>query len=247
MAGEAQVHVPAKLTVTGISPGRGLIAATTAGVTITGTGLSGATVTAPSGITVGVQSSTNTTLVIDLVIANGATVGDNTLTVNSSGSPSQPATVAFFVQVPTSLSLALGAKQTYNGTNMIECNGTNDGVRWGYSRCAVFTALDQSGIAIVTNVLSASETVPTVSSNPAGLRAKVGGGSLVNGTFQDFWSFVAISSPAPQPGQFVKARQTITLTNTNASLTYPSVRINCLDFESSDVTVTDITSAGTCQ
>jgi hypothetical protein len=148
---------------------------------------------------------------------------------------------------PTSLSLVLGAKQTYNGTNMIECNGTNDGPRWGYSRCAVFTALDQTGAAIVTNALSASETVPTVSSNPAGLRAKVGGGSLVNGTFQDFWSFVAVSSPAPQPGQFVKARQTITLTNASADLTYPSLRINCLDFESSDVTATDITSAGTCQ
>lgn len=99
---EAQVHVPAKLTVTGISPSRGLIGNTTS-VTISGTDLSGATVTAPSGITPTVTSSGGTSLDVDLNVAGTATAGSNTLTVHSSGSPPQTATINFFVQIPKKL------------------------------------------------------------------------------------------------------------------------------------------------
>ena len=243
----AQVTVPPKLTVTGISPGRGLIGATTSSVTISGTGLSGATVTAPTGITPTVKSTTSTSLVVDLAVAANATAGNNTLTVHSSGSPPQTATTTFFVQVPTSLALSLGQEVTYNGNNMIECNGTNDGRRWGYSRCGTFTLQDQAGAAIVTGSLTASEMVTTISSNPPGLRTNTGGGTLMNGTFQDFWSFVAVAPPPPQPGEFAKVRQNITITNAGANLTYSNIRINCLDFEYNDVTVTDITQTGSCQ
>jgi hypothetical protein len=151
------------------------------------------------------------------------------------------------VQVPTSLSLAIGAKTTYNGNNMIECNGTNDGPRWGYSRCGTFTLLDQDGLPITVGGFKASETVSTVSSNPAGLKGKIGGGQLTNGTFQDFWAFVATSSPAPAPGQYAKIRQSITITSLSDGTLYTNIRINCLDFESSDVTATDITITGSCQ
>src|SRR5579884_3940885 len=243
----AQVTVPPKLTVTGISPGRGLIGATTSSVTISGTGLSGATVTAPTGITPTVKSTTSTSLVVDLAVAANATAGNNTLTVHSSGSPPQTATTTFFVQVPTSLSIVAGQEVTYKGNNMIECNGTNDGRRWGYSRCGTFTLQDQAGAAIVTGSLTASEMVTTISSNPPGLRTNTGGGTLVNGTFQDFWSFVAVAPPPPQPGAFAKVRQNITITNAGANLTYSNIRINCLDFEYNDVTVTDITQTGSCQ
>ena len=149
-------------------------------------------------------------------------------------------------QTPTSLSLNLANKVIYTGNDMIECNGTDDGPKFGYSRCATFTLKDQTGATISTGTFSASESVPTVSSNPAGLTAKTGGGFLVNGSFQDFWSFVG-TSVAPAPGQFVKARQSITIQDVNNSLTYRNLRINCLDFESSDVTPTDITVSGTCQ
>lgn len=243
----AQVTVPPKLTVTGISPGRGLIGAATSSVTISGTGLSGATVTAPTGITPTVKSTTSTSLVVDLAVASNATAGNNTLTVHASGSPPQTATTTFFVQVPTSLALSLGQEVTYNGNNMIECNGTNDGRRWGYSRCGTFTLQDQAGAAIVTGSLTASEMVTTISSNPPGLRTNTGGGTLVNGAFQDFWSFVAGAPPPPQPGEFAKVRQNITITNAGANLTYSNIRINCLDFEYNDVTVTDITQTGSCQ
>jgi hypothetical protein len=53
--------------------------ATVSSVTIGGTGLSGATVTAPSGITPTVKSTTDTSLVVDLAVAANATAGNNTL------------------------------------------------------------------------------------------------------------------------------------------------------------------------
>ena len=129
---------------------------------------------------------------------------------------------------------------------MIECNGTNDGPRYGYSYCATFTLLDQNGNTMKVGNLKATEQVSTISSNPPGLTAKTGGGPLSNGTFQDFWAFVGTSAP-PGPGQYVKARQSITIIDNNTSLTYSNLRINCLDFEATDVTVTDITKAGSCQ
>lgn len=97
----AQVTVPPKLTITGISPGQGLIGVTTSSVTISGTGLSGATVTAPSGITPTVTSSSSTSLVVNLAVASTAAAGNNSLTVNAPTTPSQQASVNFFVQVPT--------------------------------------------------------------------------------------------------------------------------------------------------
>lgn len=151
------------------------------------------------------------------------------------------------VQVPTSLSLSLGPKTTYSGGEVVECNGTVDGPGWGYSRCATFVLKDQNGTIITGGNFSATESVPTISSNPLNMHAKIGGGLVVSGTFQDFWSFVRTVSPTPQPGQYVKARQSITIKDNNNGYTYNNLRINCLDFEYNDVTVTDITQSGSCQ
>ena len=149
------------------------------------------------------------------------------------------------VQVPTSLTLSLGLKATYTGNHMYECNGTDDGPRYGYSRCGTWILKDQNGTIITGGNFTASEVVSSVS-NPPGSNAKIGGGQVVSGTFQDFWAFVGTKS-APTPGQYIKSRQSITIKDNNNSLTYSNIRINCLDFESSDLTVTDITQAGSCQ
>lgn len=161
-----------------------------------------------------------------------------------SGSGGGPGTV----QVPTSLALALAKIVTYNGNNMIECDSTNDGPRWGYSHCATFTLMDQEtpARAITSGSFTASETVATVASNPSGLKANVGGGPLTDGSFLDFWAFTAKSAPPPQPGEYVIVKQNITVTNTASGKSYTNIRINCLNYQSTDVTVTDITKSGTC-
>jgi len=219
--------------LTSISPAQGLIG-NTVGVTLQGNGFSGATVNAGAGITVNILSTSSTQIGANFVVSSSASAGNHTVAVTVSGQTSN--SLNFFVQVPTSLSLSLGTKVTYNGSDVIECAGGNDGAGWGYSRCATFTLEDQTGTAaITTGSFTATESVPTVSSNPPGLKAKIGGGTLVNGTFLDFWAFVAVSSPPPQPGEFVKARQSISIKDNNAGLTYPNIRINCRDFESNDV------------
>jgi hypothetical protein len=83
-----------------ISPAQGLIGATTSGVTFSGKGLNGATVSdSIGGITATVKSSNDTTLVADLAIAANAAAGNHSISVSAGGQASN--SVNFFVQVPT--------------------------------------------------------------------------------------------------------------------------------------------------
>ena len=245
------------LTILAIAPAAGSVGST-APVAITGCGFSPTasnnSISAIAGVvpTITSVSPDGKMLLATFVIAPNASTGVRSVVVTVSGgasgsSNSNPVNYTIQAPVPTSLRLVQGPKTTYNGNDIIECNGTDDGTGYGYSYCGTFTLLDQVGNPITTGNFKASEMVSTVSSNPAGLRAKTGGGQLVQGTFKDFWSFAAAISPAPAPGQFVKARQRIALTDTVNSITYNDFRINCLDFESAGLTVTDITISGSCQ
>jgi hypothetical protein len=130
---------------------------------------------------------------------------------------------------------------------MIECDGTDDGPRWGYSRCITYTLKDQNGSSISGGNWTAQETFQYVSSNPQNIRSNNANNNLASdGTFKDFLAFVAASSPAPQPGQYIKEKQFFTIKDNSTNNTY-SVRTNCLDVEYSDMTITDITNGGTCQ
>lgn len=85
--------------INSISPAQGLIGVTTSSVTISGSGLAGATVNGGTGITPTVKSTSSTTVVVDLAVASNAAAGNHaiTVTVNSQTSTS----VNFYVQVPT--------------------------------------------------------------------------------------------------------------------------------------------------
>jgi hypothetical protein len=97
----AQAQVAVKPRIDSISPAKGLIGATTSGVTISGKGLNGATVNGGTGITATVKSSNDTTLTVDLAVASNATAGNHSISVSAGGQTSN--SVNFFVQVPTSL------------------------------------------------------------------------------------------------------------------------------------------------
>src|SRR6266404_1934071 len=49
----------------------------------------------------------------------------------------QQASAPATVQVPGSLTASIDLETIWNGNNMIECDGTNDGPRWGYSHCVL--------------------------------------------------------------------------------------------------------------
>jgi hypothetical protein len=147
---------------------------------------------------------------------------------------------------PSRLSLSLGSEITYNGTDAYECDGTLIGVRWGYSRCLTYTLLDQNGTSITVGDYTASENVVTISSNPPGVQGYNISVDVTSGTFGDFLAFLAKSPPAPQPGEYITSKQTITITDNKSGKTYPSIRTNCLHFQYNDVSVTDITGGGAC-
>ena len=158
----------------------------------------------------------------------------------------QQPTLPVTVQVPNSLALSMGGEKTYNGTTVTDCLGNTIGTRWGYSRCATYTILDQNGTPILSGNYTANESFQTVSSNPAGVPNSTGSANPAGAVFSDFLAFLAKSPPAPQPGEYIKQIQTITITDNNSGKNY-SVRTNCLDFEYNDVTDTNITSGGTCK
>lgn len=204
-------------------------------------------VNAGSGIAVTVDSATNTEIEATFNIAAAAPGGNHQVIVTASGKSSiEP--VSFFVQIPTSISMITpGQKVTYNGNDMIECDGTNDGPRWGYSRCLTYRLMDQASNPIQSANYTAMETFEAVSSNPQGIgHTSANNGLAENGTFDDFLAFVTLSSPPPEPGMFIKEKQTFTIRNNQTGTDYV-LRKNCLHFQHSDVTVTDITTGGTCQ
>jgi len=65
-----------------------------------------------------------------------------------------------------------------------------------------------------------------------------------DGTFGDILAFCVSAPPPPQPGEY-KNKQVLTITLDKSY----QIRTNCVDFESGDVTLTDVTSNpnATCQ
>lgn len=153
------------------------------------------------------------------------------------------------VQVPTSLSLSIGALQNHNGNSITDCGGnTVVSVAYGYSRNLTYTVLDQNNKAIKKAGMTATENVTKVASNPSNIggNTQASAPTASNGTFCDVQAFFSTTSPAPPSGTYIKSKQVITITlNSN---TY-TVRINCLDQQYNDVTITDVTSTpnATCQ
>jgi hypothetical protein len=153
------------------------------------------------------------------------------------------------VPVPDKLTLSLGAKQVYNGGPLILNGRTVASVFYGYLRLGTYTVVDKNGNAIKNAKMTAAEKIDNVTSNPpnpVSFNANTPVPVDANGQFLDDLVF-GFSNAAPAPGQFIKERQTATIATKAQS--YPKIRVNCLDKEYNDVTVTDVTGNpnATCQ
>lgn len=229
-------------------PNKGLIA-TAVPVIIIGRGFgNSATVSAGSGITVTVNSSTDTEIHTTFDIDIGASAGNHAVSVTNSVGQNLAAG-NFFVQVPTSLGLSIGSLRSHTGGSITGCNGAVIvTVAYGYSRLLTYTVKDQSGNTIAAAGMTATEQVYKVSSNPPNAggdftsSAPVGG----NGTFCDIQALFHTTAPAPVSGEYIKAKQEITITLPGRA---DLVRRNCLNQQYNDVTITDVTSNpnATCQ
>jgi hypothetical protein len=155
------------------------------------------------------------------------------------------------VQVPTSLSASIGPKITHNGDSAGVCPGSACvSVCYGLERKITYTVQDQNSPpkAILNASMTATENVTKVSSNPANAGSNKQVTVTVNsqGTFGDDLAFCLSAPPPPQTGEFIKFKQSLFVTLNSKD--YP-VRVNCIDYEANDITVTDVTNnlGATCQ
>lgn len=126
-------------SITSISPSMGPISGSVT-VTIYGTGLAGATVSAGSQITVTVNSTSEKQIQATFAISNTAAGGNASVTAYVSSQPSN--NVSFYVQIPTSLSIVSGTNST---SSEASCNS---GTGCGMARTFTYQVNDQSGQAI---------------------------------------------------------------------------------------------------
>jgi hypothetical protein len=147
------------------------------------------------------------------------------------------------VHAPSSMSLvSMGSKMSFSGSALTRCSGAPVLDQfWGYRRCATYQVNDQNGNAI-QRVLFVNEDV-TLQAHSVDLSVGSGGSNTSSqGQVVDTLAFGFNSAPAPEPGDFAVVRQVWSTTVNSQTVT---LRVNCVDYESSDVTVTDSTSLGT--
>ena len=156
------------------------------------------------------------------------------------------ATATFKVKVPTSLSLSIGSLRTHNGGPITNCQGQtlpNGQSVFGYSRLLTYTVLDQDGHTFAHSGYEAEEQFHAVSCNPSPDACEDGSSTTdvdqSQGTFCDVQSLTTLAPPAPQTGQYSKLKQIISIT-TSGHLWV--VRVNCINKQSNDLTITDTTS-----
>jgi hypothetical protein len=161
-----------------------------------------------------------------------------------SGNPSGNNTAAqdvFRLGVPTSV------KHTFNGTPLSKCLNYPLGpyvtyTFYGYEECRYYPLLDHGTPPqpITRSGIRFDEAFgpPTIGGNFTVNQFTGYGYTLVDpiGLLLDnlYWGFPANPIPA---GYYYLQQQTITLHNSRAT-----VRVNCLDFEATDVSVTDVTN-----
>ena len=200
-------------------------------------------------IKVKINSSDQTTIHATFSISDKATPGNyNVQVCNKIGCSNA---LEFFVQIPSSLQQMTGNLTTLNGTPIYSCDGTLLApVFYGYTRYIDYQVLDQRGpgFAIMSDGMTQREVLIVTAKNPANQGTPMAGMGPVktDGTFCDLQAYGLASPPPPQPGEFIKIKQTLIVTVAKQDYT---VRINCLDKEFDDVTITDVTSTpqATCQ
>jgi len=193
-----------------------------------------------SGITATVTRTDSVVILATFEINAQATPGNHSVTVEVNGHNSN--SLNFFVQIPTSLSLSIGALRTHNGGSITGCDGSVIvSIAYGYSRLLTYTVLDQTGTAITQTGLTATEQVYLVSSYPVGSGGDFTSNVAVgaDGTFCDVQALYHGTPPAPQSGEYIKLKQYINITTSGR---LDAVRVNCLNDQYNDVSITDTTS-----
>lgn len=173
----ANATVNVQPSVTSISPSGGLIGVTTS-VTLSGKGFgTSPTVNAGTGITVTVNSASDTSIGASFNVASTAPSGNHSVTVTAGGQTSSNS-VNFYVQVPTSLRLVTTTSQ-----GSASCASGSA----GWDRRVIWQVLDQAG-QLINRSMSVSDTIAIGSSNTCGASTITGSATTDStGQFSDHY------------------------------------------------------------
>jgi hypothetical protein len=139
------------------------------------------------------------------------------------------------VQVPTSATVDTNTKHTYSNQTWTSCDGTQSlNNRYGYQRCVTYQIKDQNGSDMI-GVVKLSEAFEQVDQNINTNLNSGNNSSNEAGIFLDDDSLVN-TSPLPSNACSI-LKQTVT-----ASGNPSAIRVNCLQFSSTDMTITDVTA-----
>jgi hypothetical protein len=230
--GESCVNAPMQgtqgVSVTpSISPAQGLIGATLASVTITGSGFgSSPTVTAGTGITITVNSRSDTTITAKFVIATTAPAGNSPITVTTTAGTKLPA-VNFYVQIPSKLSISnITAMVVITNGNVLDYFGnvvrTN---RCGEYRDVASNLLDQQGGTILGGDFTFTESFSNYSTTlvpnpgPPPTQSSTQNTSVQILADTQFFGFVAPGCPGSNDHEAFDQSFQVTLGSANFPLT----------------------------
>jgi hypothetical protein len=245
--------------ITSLSPDRGLIG-DAIDVVITGqrlgnpqnSSLTTVNVPANSGITVSnVRVNSKTEVIVRFTIDVTSNGGKKPITLKYLNQTSNA--VDFYVQIPTSLTgpNSLSSAIPYTGQPLYDGNGALVSTTfYGYAHPFRYSVKDQAGIAIISPNMTQTEYLQFASSNVMQPTTYPPSSSPVreNSGFDDVLAFGFPSSPAPQPGQYLKQKQTISISLVGGGFS-GIVRVNCLNKQYNDVSIIDITATpdASCQ
>ncbi len=147
------------------------------------------------------------------------------------------------VQTPTSLRLDSTTLTPYTGQTVKNCDGSDAGIgaRWGYVRCAVYTLVDQQSPAqaIKKAGIGIHEDVQVLATNYSAQNFSGDISTDANGRIADFLALLGTTSTTIPANACSYAKQTLSTVVKGSTKT---LRINCLHYTATDVTITDITS-----
>jgi len=150
------------------------------------------------------------------------------------------------VQVPTFLNIVSEDLIQYSGSDQNVCGTNEPPVVWGNSVCVHYQLQDQNGHNITTGNFTASEALTVESDNPANQTFQPATNvPLLSGNLSDFLIYAQTAAPGIPVGTYAHVKQVITVKNTNTNAVY-TVRINCNDYEYNGISITNITSGGSC-
>jgi hypothetical protein len=154
---------------------------------------------------------------------------------NTNAAPSTPANVV----VPSYETVSVGGRIAHNGDSVTSPDGqvVIPAPCYGYSRSYTYQIYGTDGKPFTTSGTQSKETNTTTSSNPSSLKLTptVTDGTS-NGMFYDVQANCTNVPPGPPTGTYVKGNQQLDVIV--GGTTYPQIRMNSIDMEATDVTVT---------